>query len=100
MIPNNETKHFSNETIYLKLLDRVAKVNFIGTGDVFIDVVNQGDPDAGENIYHFYLTKHDDIDVAVEFPNLTITIGIVGLEALIMKEYSGPLVGEVTLNLS
>nr|DAO84475.1 MAG TPA: hypothetical protein [Bacteriophage sp.] len=100
VIPNNETKHFSNETIYLKLLDRVAKVNFIGTGDVFIDVVEQGDPDAGENIYHFYLTKHDDIDVAVEFPNLTITIGIVGLEALIMKEYSGPLVGEVTLNLS
>jgi hypothetical protein len=96
VFPQADVKHFSNETIYLELLNKIAKVNFVGTGDVYIETADQGDPDAGDSIYHFYITKENDTEVAVEFPNLTEHNDIVRIEATIMKEYSGPLVGEVT----
>ena len=95
-----EKKHFSNETIYLELLNKVAKVNFVGTGDVFIDMVDQGDPDDDTYDFEFFITKWNDVKVKVVFPNLNETTGLGRIEATIMKEYSGPLVGEVTLNLS
>lgn len=98
--PEADAKHFSNETIYLELLNKVAKVNFVGTGDVYIETADEGDPDAGEHIYRFYITKDNDPGTAVKFPDLYETKDIIRIEALIMKEYSGPLVGEVTLNLS
>ena len=63
-------------------------------------MVDQGDPDDDTYDFEFFITKWNDVKVKVVFPNLNETTGLGRIEATIMKEYSGPLVGEVTLNLS
>lgn len=101
IFPKIETKHFSNETIYVKLLDRVAKVNFIGTGDAFIDAYDLGNHEINTYDYHFFMTNYNNTNIAIEIPDIFYTDGeITRLDASIIKEYSGPLVGEITLNLS
>lgn len=95
-----EKKHFSNETIYLELLNKVVKINFVGTGDVFIDNVDQGIPGDDAHDVQFFIAKWSDIGIKVPLPNINGITDPFNIEATIMKEYSGPLVGELTLNLS